>query len=72
MKTPIVAIFGNYCPISSGPLEIPDHLCRVIKIDLEGKDHVEQSDPDEFYLRSITVDQVWEQVEEMLAEKSSP
>ena len=72
MKTPIVALFGNYCPISSGPLEIPDHLCRVIKIDLEGKDHVEQSDPDEFYLRSITVDQVWEQVEEMLAEKSSP
>ena len=37
MKTPIVALFGTYCPTGSGPLEIPDHLCRVIKIDLEGK-----------------------------------
>ena len=60
MKTPIVALFGTYCPISSGPLEIPDHLCRTITIDLERKDHVEQLDPGEFHLRSITVDKVWE------------
>ena len=70
MKTPIVALFGTYCPISSGPLEIPDHLCRAITIDLERKDHVEQLDPGEFHLRSITVDKVWEQVEKVLAENS--
>ena len=72
MKTPTVALFGTYCPISSGPFEIPDPLFRIIKIDLEGKDHVGQSDPGEFHIRSITVDQVWKQVKEMLAEKSSP
>jgi ADP-heptose:LPS heptosyltransferase len=72
MKTPIVALFGTNCPISSGPFEIPDPLFRIIKIDLEGKDHVGQSDPGEFHIRSITVDQVWKQVKEMLAEKSSP
>ena len=70
MKTPIVALFGTYCPISSGPHEIPDHLCRAITIDLERKDHVEQLDPGEFHLRSITVDKVWEQVEKVLAENS--
>ena len=70
MKTPIVALFGTYCPISSGPLEIPDHLCRAITIDLERKDHVEQLDPGEFHVRSITVDKVWEQVEKVLAENS--
>ena len=70
MKTPIVALFGTYFPISSGPLEIPDYLCRAITIDLERKDHVEQLDPGEFHLRSITVDKVWEQVEKVLAENS--
>ncbi|MFP6637891.1 MAG: glycosyltransferase family 9 protein [Nitrospinaceae bacterium] len=72
MKTPVVALFGTYCPISAGPFEIPDHLCRIIKIDLEGKDHIKKSDPGEFQLKSITVGKVWEQVEKMLREKSNP
>jgi ADP-heptose:LPS heptosyltransferase len=72
MKTPVVALFGTYCPISAGPFEIPDHLCRIIKIDLEGKDHIKKSDPGEFHLKSITVGKVWEQVEKMLREKSNP
>ena len=70
MRTPVVALFGTICSIGSGPHEVPDHLCRTITIDLERKDHVEQLDPGEFHLRSITVDKVWEQVEKVLAENS--
>ena len=65
MKTPIVALFGTICSIGSGPHEIPDHLCRLIKIDRK-----EVEEPGEFHLRSITVDKVWEQVEKVLAENS--
>ncbi len=72
LGTPIVALFGTFCPISSGPYEIPDHLCQVIKIDPEGKNYVEEPNPGEFHLGSITVDRVWEQVEKVLVEKTSP
>ena len=71
MRTPVVALFGTISPKGTGPYEIPDHLCRIIKIDLEERDYVEESDPGEFHFRSITVDKVWEQVEKVLAGNSS-
>jgi len=71
VKTPIVALFGTISSVGSGPHEIPDHLCRVIKIDPEGKDSVDEENPGEFHFRSITVDRVWEQVKKTLEEKSS-
>jgi ADP-heptose:LPS heptosyltransferase len=70
VKTPVVALFGTIPLVFSGPYEIPDHLCRVIKIDPE--DNIEKPDPGEFYFRSITVDQVWNEVEKMLAGNTSP
>jgi|FLOH01.1.fsa_nt_gi ADP-heptose:LPS heptosyltransferase len=71
VRTPVVALFGTISSVGSGPYEIPDHLCRVIKIDPEGKDFVDEEDPGEFHFERITVDRVWEQVEKMLAEKSN-
>lgn len=71
VRAPVVALFGTIPPAGSGPYEIPDHLCRVITIDPEGKDSVGEKNPGEFHLRCITVDRVWEQVEQMLAEKSN-
>ena len=71
VRTPIVALFGTISSVGSGPHEIPDHLCRVIKIDPEGKDSVDEKEPGEFHFRRITVDKVWEQVEKMRAEKSN-
>ncbi len=70
-KTPVVALFGTTSPTASGPYEIPDYLCRVMEIDSKGKNNVEESCLEESHLRSITVDQVWEQVEKVMAEKSS-
>jgi ADP-heptose:LPS heptosyltransferase len=70
MKTPIVALFGSISPIGSGPYEIPDNLCRIIKIDPEEKDTIEASDPGKFHFERITVDQVWEQVELLLQENT--
>jgi ADP-heptose:LPS heptosyltransferase len=72
VKTPIVALFGTISHMGSGPHEIPDHLCRILKVDPEGKDHAGESDPGEFHFRRITVDKVWQQVEKALAENSSP
>jgi ADP-heptose:LPS heptosyltransferase len=72
MKTPVVALFGTICSIGSGPHEIPDHLCRLIKIDPKKNDYVEEPDPGEFHFRSITVDKVWEQVEKVFAANPSP
>ncbi|MBC8287918.1 MAG: glycosyltransferase family 9 protein [Nitrospinae bacterium] len=69
--TPVVALFGTISPTGSGPHEVPDHLCRVIKIDLEEKNCAEGMDPGEFHFGSITVDTVWEQVEKVLEEKSN-
>jgi ADP-heptose:LPS heptosyltransferase len=71
VRTPVVALFGTISSVGSGPYEIPDHLCRIIKIDPEGKDSVDEEDPGEFHFGRITVDRVWEQVEKMLAEKSN-
>lgn len=70
VKTPVVALFGTIPLVFSGPYEIPDHLCRVIKIDPE--DNIEEPDPGEFSFRSITVDQVWNEVEKMLVGNTSP
>jgi len=70
MKTPILALFRTICSIGCGPHEIPDHLCRLIKIDPKKNDYAEEPNPGEFHLRSITVDKVWEQVEKVLAENS--
>ena len=71
MKTPIVALFGTISPLGSGPVEIPDHLFRIITIDPESEEYVGEQDPGELYFRCITVDQVWKKVEELLAEKTS-
>ena len=71
MKTPIVALFGTTSLVGCGPVEIPGHLFRVITIDPESKEYVEEQDPGELYFRCITVDQVWRKVEELLAEKTS-
>ena len=65
VKAPVVALFGTIPPAGSGPYEVPDHLCRVITIDPE--DSVDEKNPGEFHFRCITVDRVWEQVEQMLA-----
>ena len=70
VRTPIVALFGTISTMGSGPHEIPDYLWRIIKIEPDEKNYTQ--DHGEFYFRSITVDQVWEQVEKMLTEKSSP
>ena len=73
MKTPVVALFGNhYRNNNSGPYEIPEHMCRIIKIDPKKTDYLEGPDPGEFHFRCITVDKVWEQVEKVLAGNSSP
>ena len=71
MKTPIVALFGTILPDKTGPYGIPDHLCRVITIDPEEENGVEEEDCGGFYFGSITVEKVWVQVEEMLAGNSS-
>lgn len=69
MKTPIVALFGTIPHIGSGPYEIPEHLCRIIKVDPEERESVEE--PGEFHFRSITVKKVWDQVEKVLAKNIS-
>ena len=71
MKTPGVAFFGTISPVTTGPYEISDHLCRVITIDPEEANGVAEADCGGFYFGSITVEQVWVQVEEMLVENSS-
>jgi len=65
VKTPVVALSGIISH-RSGPYEVPDHLCRVIKIDPEEKDEFDKPYSEGPWLRGITVDQVWEQVEKML------
>ncbi len=70
MKTHVVALFGTISPKGTGPYEIPDALCRIIKID--PREYMKEPGPGEFYFRCITVDKVWEQVEKVLAENASP
>ena len=72
VKTPVVALFGTIPPTGSGPYEIADHLCRVITIDPEGQNSFDVENPGEYHIKSITVNTVWEQVEKMLANNSSP
>jgi ADP-heptose:LPS heptosyltransferase len=71
VRTPVVGIFGAFSPTSTGPYEIPDRLCRVITIETEGEVSFGEENHRDFHLRNITVDRVWEQVEKMLADKSS-
>ena len=66
VKTPIVALFGIISPIGSGPFEIPENLCRIIKVD--EKENIKGEDSGEFHFGNITVDKVWEQVEKVLNE----
>jgi ADP-heptose:LPS heptosyltransferase len=71
MKTPIVALFGTISPVTTGPYEVPDHLCRVITVDPEEGNGIGETGFGDFCFGSITVEQVWTQVEEMLVENSS-
>ena len=70
-KTPIVALFGTISPIGSGPCNIPNHLCRIIKVD-PAPEEAKKPNANEFNLQGITVNMVWKQVEEMITENSSP
>jgi ADP-heptose:LPS heptosyltransferase len=72
VKTPVVALFGTISPTGSGPYEIADHLCRVITINPEGQDSFDVENPGEYHIKSIPVNRVWEQVEKMLPNNSSP
>lgn len=71
MSTPIVALFGTISPLGSGPYDIPDHLFRVVTIDPESNDYVEEQDPGDLHFKCITVDQVWKKIEELLKEKTT-
>jgi ADP-heptose:LPS heptosyltransferase len=71
MKTPVVALFGTISPVTTGPYEIPKHLWRVITIDPEEGNSIDEAGCGDYYFGSITVEQVWVQVEEMLVENSS-
>lgn len=72
MKTPLVALFGSISPAgASGPYEVPDHLCRVITIDPEGKKYAGSKNPGEFHFGCITVDMVWKQVEQLMIQNSN-
>lgn len=71
-KTPIVALFGTIPPFGSGPHEIPKNLYRIIEVDRQEKENIDDPDLGKFHFGNITVDKVWEQVEKMLQEKSNP
>ena len=71
VKTPVVALFGTMSPTGSGPYEIADHLCRVITIKPEGLDSFDVENSDDYHIKSITVNRVWEQVEKMIPNNSS-
>jgi ADP-heptose:LPS heptosyltransferase len=64
MKIPVVALFGTIPFVCSGPYEIPDHLCRVIKI--EPNLNAKESDPGKYHFKCITVEMVWRQMEQMI------
>ena len=71
VRTPVLGLFGASSPKSSGPYEIPDHLCRVITIKQEDQVSCDEESLGESNFRHVTVDRVWGQVEKMLADKSS-
>ena len=69
-KTPIVALFGTISR-NSGPCNIPDHLCRIIKVN-PAPEEAKEPNANIYNFESITVNMVWKQVEEVIAENSSP
>ena len=71
VRTPVVGLFGAFSPTSTGPYEIPDHLCRIISIKQEDHVSCDEESLGESNFRHVTVDRVWGQVEKMLADKSS-
>ena len=71
VRTPVVGLFGTFSPMSTGPYEIPDHLCRVITIKQEEQISSDEEKLGESHFRHVSVDRVWGQVEKMLADKSS-
>ena len=71
VRTPVVGIFGAFSPMSTGPYEIPDHLCRVITIKPEDQISFDEENLGESHFKNITVDRVWKQVEKMLAKSST-
>ncbi len=71
MKTPVVALFGTISPVSSGPHEIPENLYRIIEINRKKINGIEKPESDDFLFSSITVDMVWSQVKNLLAENPS-
>ena len=70
VRTPVLGLFGAYSPKSTGPYEIPDHLCRVITIKSEGQVSYDDENIEESHFRHVTVNRVWAEVEKMLADKS--
>ena len=71
VRTPVVGLFGTFSPMSTGPYEIPDHLCRVITIKPEDQISFDEEKLGESHFKGITVDRVSEQVEKMLAKSST-
>ena len=69
-KTPVVALFGTISR-NSGPCNIPDHLCRIIKVD-PSPEETKEPNANIFNFEGITVNMVWKKVEELIAENSSP
>ena len=70
-KTPVVALFGTISPVCSGPYNIPENLCRIITVESK-LDKVEVSNLNKYNFSGITVNMVWKQVEEIIAENLYP
>jgi len=69
-KTPTVGLFGTISR-NSGPCNIPDHLCRIIKVDPVMEED-KKPNVNKYNFEGITVNMVWKQVEKMISENSSP
>tara|TARA_Y100001960_G_scaffold119584_1_gene127986 strand:- start:98 stop:1099 length:1002 start_codon:yes stop_codon:yes gene_type:complete len=69
-KTPIIALFGSISR-NSGPCDIPNHLFRTISVD-PMDEPVKNEKVNKYNFESITVNMVWNQVEDMIAKNSSP
>ena len=71
VRTPVLGLFGAYSPKSTGPYEIPDSLCRVITIKPEDQISFDEENHGESHFKNITVDRVWDQMEEMLGKSNA-
>jgi ADP-heptose:LPS heptosyltransferase len=69
-KTPTVGLFGTISR-NSGPCNIPDHLCRIIKVD-PAKEEAKDLNVNKYNFEGITVNMVWKEVKEIITENSSP